>query len=330
MSQVTLEGAVRKYVADLEDRQCSESHVNTVRHRLGRFVVGRETVVLRSIGGSELHAYFVGLEAAGLASGTLAGHKQTLLAFWRFCAGRRWCTLKPTQSLRTREHRYSFKPVHSRSAPAADFAAVLPSLPAFAAHRGWRPRDVRDAALMSLIADSSCRRGEAWNVRRVDLARALERPEPIGAGRRVYHLESWGKTGAASIRFYDESAELLRRWLELLPAGAVYVFVNLQTGERLRLDALHLGLLRICKFAGVRPFRFHAIRKRVVTDVIAATGDEKVGQLLAGHASLRTTQTYYNEVQQTAVDAAAGRLAEQFRGGDGAGLAGQFFREVLG
>jgi integrase len=201
------------------------------------------------------------------------------------------------------------------------------SLASFAGHRGWRPRDVRDAALVSVVADSSRRRGEVWNLRRVDVARALERAEPLGGGRSVYHVESHGKTGPVSIRFYDESAMLLRRWLELLPAGAVFVFISLRTGERLRADALHLGLLRVCEFAGVKPFRFHAIRKRVVTEVIAATGDAKVGQLLAGHASERTTQMYYNDVQQAAVDVAAGALAAKYRGGGGS-LADSFFRRI--
>lgn len=324
---VSIEEAVRRYAADLEERQCSVSHVATVRHRLGRFARGREGVLLRAVTGGELHGYFVAMQEAGLASGTLAGHKQTLLAFWRWCVGRRWCSSKPMEALRSRKHRYSFRPVRSRSAPAEDFAAVVAALPGFAAHRGWRARDVRDAALVSLVADSSRRRGEVWNLRRVDAARALEHPEPLGGGRSVYHVESHGKTGPVSIRFYDESAGLLRRWLELLPAGAVHVFVSVRSGERLRPDALHLGLLRICEFAGVPPFRFHAIRKRVVTEVISATGDYKVGQLLAGHTDERTTQMYYNDVQQAAVDVAAGALAAKYRGGGG-DLAEAFFRRI--
>ncbi len=323
---LSLEEAVGRYVADLEGRQCSTAHVATVRHRLGRFVSGREGMQLRD-SAAELEGYFRGLRERGLASGTLAGHKSTHLAFWRWCASRRWCSAKAGDVLRSRSNRYSFKPVRSRAANAEDFAAVVACLMSFAAHRDWKPRDVRDAALVSLVADSSRRRGELWNLRRVDVARALEHPEPLGGGRAVYHVESHGKTGPVNISFYDESAMLLRRWLELLPAGAVFVFVSLRSGERLRADALHLGLLRVCEFAGVKPFRFHAIRKRVVTEVIAATGDAKVGQLLAGHSSERTTQMYYNDVQQSAVDAAAGALAAKYREGGGA-LAEAFFRRI--
>lgn len=320
---LSLEEAVGRYVADVESRQCSTAHIRTVRHRLGRFLRGREGMQLRD-SAAELNSYFRELREAGLASGTLAGHKGTHLAFWRWCAGRRWCSAKAADVLRSRSNRYSFRPVRSRAANAADFAAVVACLPSFAAHRGWRARDVRDAALVSLVVDSGKRRGEVWSLRRVDMVRALERPEPLGGGRSVYHVESHdGKTGPVSVRFYDESATLLRRWMELLPAGAVYVFVNLRTGVQLREDALHLGVLRVCEFAGVPKFRFHAIRKRVVTDVISATGDYKIGQLMAGHADERTTQRYYNDVQQSVVDAAAGALAARFRGED---LAGQFFQ----
>ena len=316
MSTITVEEAVKRHILDLEGRGCSVAHVRTVRHRLGRFARGRESMGLRDAG-AELEAYFSELRESGLASGTLAGHKQTHLAFWRWCAGRRWVSARVADVLRSRANRFSFRPVRSRAANAADFVAVVNCLPAFAAHRVWNPRDVRDAAMVSLVAESPRRRGA------VELA--LERPEVTAGGRQVYHAESEGKTGPVSIRFYEESADLLRRWLELIPVNAGFVFVNLRTGNRLRADAIHLGLLRICEFAGVRPFRFHAIRKRVVTEVIAATGDAKIGQLLAGHASERTTQMYYNDVEQAVVDAAAGQLADRLRGGGG-GLAEAFFR----
>lgn len=151
----------------------------------------------------------------------------------------------------------------------------------------------------------------------------------VAGGRQIYRAESEGKTGAVVIRFFEESADLLRRWLKVMPRESGFVFVSLRTRKRLRADALHLGLLRICEFAGARPFRFHAIRKRVVTDIIAATGDAKIGQLLAGHASVRTTQEYYNDVAEVAVDSAAASLADRLRGGgDSPDLPGLFFSGI--
>ena len=312
---VLLGEAVGSYLTALEKRSSSGSHLSTVRYRLGRLAREREDVPLRSLTEEQIHEHFMALRESGLSSGTLAGHKRTFLAFWRWCSTRRWCSAKPAAVLRSRAHSYSFRPVRSRAAGVDDFALVVGHLAAFAAHREWKPRDVRDALLVSLAVDSGCRRGELWNLRRSAVEAALDRPQLVAGGRHIYHAESEGKTGAVVIRFFEESADLLRRWLKVMPRESGFVFVSLRTRKRLRADALHLGLLRICEFAGARPFRFHAIRKRVVTDIIAATGDAKIGQLLAGHASVRTTQEYYNDVAEVAVDSAAASLANRLRGG---------------
>lgn len=323
MSGLSVESAVARYVADLEDRQCSVAHVRTVRYRLGRFARGREEVPLR-VAADELAAHFAELRESGLSNGSMAGFKQTHLAFWRWCAARRWCSRSVTDVLRGRRNSFSFRPVVSRAANLADFEAVVQALPSFAAHRGWWPRDVRDAALVSVIVDSARRRGEVLNLRRAALVEALARADVLANGRLVYHAVSEGKTGPVSIRFYEESADLLRRWLGHLPAGSNWVFVSLRSGNRLRGDSLRIGLERICGYAGVPAFGFHAIRKRVVTEVISTTGDAKIGQLLAGHRSIQTTQVYYNDVNETAVDLVAAALADRVRGA-GEGLAGAFF-----
>ncbi len=321
MKPKTLSAAIDAYLSELERRGCSGAHLRTVRSRLGQYARGRAGLSLIAAQ-NDLSDFFAEMRERGLASGTLAGHKSTHLAFWRWAADRRYCSLDGSNVLRGRDNRYSFRPVHSRAADPADFAAVVSSLGAFAAHRGYQPRDLRDAALVSLIADSACRRGEAWNLRRAAVVAALDRPKTVGH-RHVHRADSQGKTDRVEIRFFDETAELLRRWLTHVPPRLGYVFLSLQTGKRIRIDALQIGLYRVCEFAGVRPFGFHAIRKRLVTDAIAASGDPKVGQLLAGHTSERTTLAYYDDIAQTEVDATVALLADRYRGGDG--LARAFF-----
>jgi integrase len=233
----------------------------------------------------------------------------------------------PTAVLRRKKHGYSYKPVRSRAVPRDDYLKVMHAMPAFTAHRAYHPRDLRDAAMVSLVADSSARRGELWELRRKDLAEALRLGADVGGGVTVYHVITRGKTGAVTIRFFAETAELLRRWLQHVPPDSPFVFISLRTGKRLRLDAMWLGFKRICEFAGVPPFRFHATRKRVVTDIIESSGDMKVGQLLANHRSPRTTQEYYNDIQQSRVDAAAGALAGQ-RAAPRTDIASAFFGRV--
>lgn len=319
MRVMILNEAIERYVKELEMRDSSEAHLRTVKYRLGKFAAGRGKLSLRSITPDDVSGYFEAMKDHGLASATMAGHKQTLLAFWSFCVGKRWCSAQAATILRTKKHRYSFRPVRARAARSDDFARVVESLPAFAAHRGWWPRDVRDAALVSLAVDSGKRRGELWDLRKADVLHALGHPETMEDGRTLYRMDATGKTGQVVVRFYDETADLLRRWLEIMPPEAIFLFVNLRTGRRLRADALDIGLVRICEYVGVRAFRFHAIRKRVVTDAIMMTGDAKVGQMLAGHADERMTQQHYNEVLESAVDAAVARLQDRYRKQEGRG-----------
>ena len=329
---MNVDKAKEKYLNELIMRGSSAKHLESVGGRLGRFCRRYGEMLVADITRDHIQAHFDSLDEAGLAVATLAGHKSTMRAFWKWCRANGLTENQPDAILSTRRHSYSYTPVHSQPAQADDFQLVLSRLNQFAAHRDYAPTDVRDAALLSVAVDSAKRRGELWNMRRRDVDRALARPEMVN-GRCIYRVSSHGKTGQATVVFFDESGRLLERWLELMPQTAVYVWCNTKTGNRLRPESLSLAVVKICKWVGVRPFRLHAIRKRNVTDVIAAAGDAKVGQLLAGHKDPRTTQMHYNQVEQSRVDALAAELAATRRnGGDserGDDLAQAFFAKNL-
>jgi site-specific recombinase XerD len=320
--------AVSLYLAALTARGSSAKHLESVSGRLGRFCKKYGDENIETITGEHIQAYFDSLDAAGLAVATLAGHKASLRACWRWLRAEGHTDNQPDAVLSTRRHSYSYTPVQSQPAPVDDFQIVLRRLTEFANHRDGNPRDVRDAALFSVAVDSAKRRGELWHMRRRDVERSLARPE-VAAGRHIYRISSRGKTGQVTIVFFEETAVYLAAWLQLMPETAVYVWCNTRTGERLRPESLSLAVVRICQWAGVRPFRLHAIRKRDVTDVIAAAGDAKVGQLLAGHKDPRTTQLHYNQVEQSRVDALAAQLNATRRGPQkGDDLASDFFKNI--
>lgn len=327
-----LNEAYLAYLAHLSERGLSASHLTSVKGRVGRFVSGREAEPLASITGPQLAAYFRELEDTGLARGTLAGHKSAHRAFWRWCINQSFVTADPSAVLcQNKDFRYSFLPVHHRAADEQSFRAVLSAIPAFIAHRDYNPRDVRDALAVSLAADSAARRGEIWKIRRKEMEKALRKPETLRGGGKVYHLAEGGKTGQSNIRFFEQSAELARLWLRLSPATAVHVFVSTRSWKRLQRDYMNSAFKRLCAFAEVEPFQWQSVRKRVVTDVIELTGNITTGQLLAGHTSEKTTLAYYNQVQQSSVDAAAGQLARRRTAvGDavGNGLADTFFARL--
>lgn len=325
-----LNQAIDAYLASLRDRRLSQAHLSSVSARLGRLASAYGERPLPAVSPDDIAAHFAGLEESGLALGTLAGYKSTNRAFWNWCLEQQLIESNPADALLTKDHAYDYRPVHSRAAPEADFQGALDRLMEFAGHRDWAARDVRDAALVSLAVDSAKRRTELWNLRRRDVEKALASTGSAG-GRNVYHASSRGKTGQVDVVFFEETAVLLRRWLAMMPAESNWLWVNLRTGKRLRADVLAIAFIRLCEFAGVPTFRFHAVRKRSVTDIIAATGDWKVGQLLAGHKDQRTTQLHYNDVDQQRVDVMAARLADVRRGRAGESvLAESFFGKISG
>jgi integrase len=323
-----VKAAAHLYLTDLEAAGWSTKHIESVNGRLSRFSKQYGGIKLDAVSRDHIQQFFDDLEAAGLAMATMAGYKATLRAFWRWLRAEEHTVNQPDAILSSSRHSYDYTPVQSQPANAEDFQTVLNRLDEFAGHRDYRDRDVRDAALLSVAVDSAKRRGELWRMRVRDVQRALERPDVMASGP-VYRISSRGKTGQATITFFEESAVLLRRWLEMMPDGASFVWCNTRTGQRLRPESLSLAIVRICKWSGVTPFRLHAIRKRDVTDVIAAAGDPKVGQLLAGHKDPRTTQMHYNQVEQSRVDALVGALNQGRRGPKkGDDLANDFFGKV--
>jgi integrase len=327
---MNLEKALGIYAEELQFRGCARSHIASVQNRIGRFVAGRGEGLVTAVSPADIAAHFDQLESSGLARGTLAGHKSTHRAFWGWLLDQGHILADPSSVLTRKQFAYSYRPVNHRAANEAAFVTVLESLPQFVAAHNQRPRDIRDALAVSLAADSAARRGEIWAIRRKDLERALKRPSPLPNGGYVYHVSSDGKTGQSMVRFFDQSAEFARMWLEILPGTAVHVFASTKTWNRLPRDYMNSAFNRVCAFAGVEPFRWQAVRKRVVTNIIALTGNVTAGQRLAGHASEKTTLAYYNDVQEASVDAAAGELARQRRGGGGGGdgLADAFFSKI--
>lgn len=322
-----LEDALSQYLNHFPP-ETSESHLKSVQSRIGRFVRDSDLAV-ESITGDVIAAHFDRLKAAGLLDGTLAGHKSTHRAFWRWCLARGLVDSDPSAVLKSKKYAYSYRPVRSRSAPRNDFQRVIDALPAFTAKRGGHLQDLRDALIVSLTIDSTARRDSIRDIRCEAMRQALRRGEPVGDGRTVYRVSARSKTGSVVVRFFDESAAVARDYLEKLPRTAVFICANLGTLEQLHQDSMSRSFARVCKFAGVPVFRFQATRKRNVTDAIRAVGDQQAGQRLAGHKSIATTQLHYNEVEEEDTAVLAGWLATQRRGRPpGDNLASEFFANL--
>lgn len=169
---MNLNDSLTLYLCRLENAGSSQSHLDSVRLRLGKFVRGREQVPVSAITGADIHTHFLRLADSGLAVATLAGHKSTHRAFWNWLRDTGHVATSPADVLRRQEHDYRAIPVNHQPADRDDFQAVVAAIPQFAANNHYSPRDVRDALAVSLSVDSSARRGKSgkfaapiWNGR---------------------------------------------------------------------------------------------------------------------------------------------------------------------
>lgn len=315
-----LSDALARYIAHLIECQWSEAHIRTERDRLSRFIFGHaktRTPVLQSradreitsITKGELARYFIAL-CSGRADGTMAGYTTTHRNFWKFCKIQKWVPENIAEGLR----KYSSDPQVRQPAPEDDVQRVLACLDAFVKRRDFHPRDVRDALLVSLSVDCGKRLGAMCNLLRADVESALQYPRKLKNGRSVYQVVvNRGKTGAVHIEFFEETAELFRLWFKVNPWKSQWVFVNIRTGEQMIRNSVGRSFVPVCGFAGVRPFRSHAVRKRNVSEIIEMA-DAEVAQRYAGHSDVETTLRHYKEKKPVAVLNAAANLANQRRG----------------
>lgn len=317
------------YLAHQYEAQLAPATLENTADCVGRFVAKCGGRPLAAIDGQIVHDHFIHLrDDCELANATLAKHKTAVRAFFNWCVANGHIQTNPADVLKRNEHSYTFKPVTALPAPASTVAAILAALDDFAGRGGFN--DVRDAALVSLAIDSGSRRGELRTLRRHGVAKALAAGRWLpDAGRTAFTAVAMGKTGEARIRFYDETAVLLWRLLDILPAVGAYLFISSRTGKLLHPDSMRDSFRRVCEFAGVPMVSFQAIRKRTVRDAIRITGDAKAGQLMAGHRDIRTTQLHYNLIDDEDAAAIGAAVANAKRGRPAAApLAAGFFGAV--
>lgn len=306
-----MDDAIGTYLDYLENRALSTAHIVTVKGRLGRLAARYPGVLLADLESKHINVHFREMKDQGLSEGTRAGNASTVKAFLNFCVKQGFLPYSPAAQL----PKLRYKPVHRRAAPADAVSALVPAVSEYAAHRQFRPVDVKDALVVSFSLDCGARLGEIHSLRWVDVRHALAAGHQTRSGRIAYTVIGYGKTGASSLRFFSETAELFRLWEGMNPWKSPFVFASLLTGELVRPASLGRSFERICRFAGIPVVRAHALRKKNVRDIIKNSGDWKMGQMFAGHENLSVTMTHYNDVLTDELDDAAADLAELRRGG---------------
>jgi integrase/recombinase XerD len=145
----------------------------------------------------------------------------------------------------------------------------------------------RDRAILLMLADTGCRVGGLVGLRVADLdldhnqARVSEKGEKL---RTIYYMTT--------------TADALRRWLEVRPAGEVdWLFVNLGPKQRhpqLTEDAVGEMLRRLKRRANVaEPVSPHRFRHSFAREYLRSGGDLATLSRILGHSSVEVTARYY-------------------------------------
>ncbi|MDT8306078.1 MAG: tyrosine-type recombinase/integrase [Anaerolineae bacterium] len=300
----TVAEAIALYIRDLEIRDTSAAHRRTEQSRLAPFVEEFGSGPIASVTRLTIIRHVKQLSAnRGYTLATQASLRKSHRAFWGWVAQQGWTEENLGDRLKVR--RQDWKPQMRRAAPESDLIALKAALDPFVERRAQHPQDVRDALFVSLSLDSGARLGAIAALRVTDMENALQRTV---AGR--YVATSPGKTGRERIVFGSHSARLYHLWMDLRPGRSPYVFVSMRSGRHLLSTSIAKAHPRLCKFAGVPPFRTQAIRKRNVTEVRRHKG-LTVAQRYAGHSDPRTTMIHYDDIDDEEIIEAAAAIDRQ-------------------
>lgn len=304
--------AVDLYLTELEISQKSQAHISKTEWHLQKFVALHGSTEAGEVTRLCLARFVKGLRKENgepYAPASLHGYVAALKGLFSFLHA----TGEIAENVSDRLKRPSYRTRSARVASAETVQALRGGVMSYAARRDYNPIDVRDALIVSLSLDSGGRRGEIANVTVHEARQALQAGRNLG-GVTVYHLDTNGKTGQSVLRFMDNTAVLLEMWLrERFESATDALFVS-QAGQKMHLMSITSAFIKLCDWSHVPTTLSHAIRHRVITEVMRGS-DPAVAAQYANHASPTTTLQNYRHLADTEADEAAARLASGFQQG---------------
>lgn len=319
---ISIHDAVSAYLVAREAAGLRDRTIDEYQLRLGYFVdyIGPD-YPLDDIGPDKVDSYLVHLrrrkekhvnnphrpsENGGLSKATISGYGETLKTFFTWCVNRQYIKWNPARHVkRFRKSRIA----HNRAMDPDNLVKMLKYLELAAKARN--PVDVRDLAILALMADSLARRGEvsSINLSSIDFNKSFKDKR----GRITYQAEVDGKVGPRLVTFSEATALYLLDWLDVRPEvppdnkGHPF-FVALcrwhdeQFGKctscrnaknRLTSQAIYLIFKRLGKRAGVEgKINPHAVR-HLGGIMYAERAGIEVAQEKLGHTSIMTTRQFY-------------------------------------
>ena len=148
------------------------------------------------------------------------------------------------------------------------------------------------------------------------------RTSDVDFGQRTLSVaSSKTPTGVRVISLGEHDLDVLRRHLASRPPGhpssADRLFVT-PRGRKLNYGRLRTKvLIPLIERSGVRPFRFHDLRRTHGTMLVDAGANFKVVEQRMGHSDISTTLKYYSQATPQAIEAAAGAVVRYISSASG-------------
>jgi integrase/recombinase XerC len=226
----------------------------------------------------------------GLSPASIAGRIQAVKTFLAWCARRGYLAQSPAAHLQ--KPRLDLD-ASDRVMDADDLRRLVAEAMKLA--RGGQRLALRDLALISFIAETGCRPGEALSLRVgwLDLA----------------NLEAMvkGKRGKRTVDYTLATADALRAWLAVHPGGR-RVFVN-RSGEPLTESGLYQVFKRLAKAASVAGrFNPQSVR-HLVGQMFTDRANLELARDKLGHSSVTTTAQFYAHQDRERLRQATHRLS---------------------
>lgn len=241
---------------------------------------------------ADINAWLAELNGRSYREATLVGYRQAIKALFNYLVREGVLERSPARHVATGNMLNGDR--RTKLPPEADVQAAA------AVARAWLHSDnlgqLRAGLLFLLSLESGPRLGELRNLRLADVEASLRR----GSDRHgIYTVQSFGKTKHVVIRFGEETAGGLRRWLIVRPrTTADYCFITTRpwassADPRLRLrqltkDAATGDYKKVSAAAGLpKPILSHALRHRL-GDKITRQFSPKVAAKTLNHKDAHT------------------------------------------
>jgi len=255
--------------------------------------LGRRSLALHRAGQSDIEAYLIALDAAGLAQATRARRLSAIRQFFRFAFEEGWRDDNPAIRIKG--------PKRAKRLPKTLSENDVDRLLRAAAEHG-RPADrLRNACLMELLYATGMRVSEL-----VSLPVAAARGDPKmllvrgkGGKERMVPLSPPAREAmAAWIDARDDIEDRAKREKGTVPSK--FLFPSRGKSGFLTRHRFYLLIKELAVASGVSPTDVtpHTLRHAFATHLLAHGADLRSIQTLLGHADIGTTEIYTHVLEE--------------------------------